>query len=77
MFLNSIFLYLNRNFITSCDAPEPWQLGFQDPATPAMEGMIDFHNYIMIYVIAIGIFVMWMLYKLYVNFPEEIHPVSE
>ena len=31
----------------------------------------------MIYVIAIGIFVMWMLYKLYVNFSEEVYPVSE
>ena len=77
MFLNSMFLYLNRNFIASCDAPEPWQLGLQDPATPAMEGMIDFHNYLMIFVIAIGIFVLWMLYKLTVNFPEEVHPVSE
>jgi hypothetical protein len=25
-----------------CDAPEPWQLGFQDPATPMVEGMIFF-----------------------------------
>ena len=71
-----MFLYLNRNFIASCDAPEPWQLGASDPATPAMEGMIDFHNYLMIFVIAIGIFVLWMLYKLTVNFPE-VHPVSE
>jgi cytochrome c oxidase subunit 2 len=77
MSLNSIFLYLNKSFVASCDAAEPWQLGFQDPATPAMEGMIDFHNYIMIFVIAIGIFVLWMLYKLVVNFPEEAHPVSE
>ena len=44
MSLNSIFLYLNKSFVASCDAAEPWQLGFQDPATPAMEGMIDFHN---------------------------------
>ena len=77
MSLNSIFLYLNKSFVASCDAAEPWQLGFQDPATPAMEGMIDFHNYIMIFVIAIGIFVLWMLYKLVVNFPEEAHPISE
>ena len=30
-----------------CDVAERWQLGLQDPATPAMEGMINFHNYIM------------------------------
>ncbi len=29
------------------DAAEPWQLGFQDPATPIMEGIINFHNHIL------------------------------
>jgi len=56
------------SFTTFCDAAEPWQLGFQDPATPAMEGMIDFHNYIMIFVITIGLFVLWMLYQVFVFF---------
>jgi hypothetical protein len=23
------------------DAPEAWQIGFQDPATPVMQGIID------------------------------------
>jgi len=49
MSLNSIFSHLTHSFFTNCDAPEPWQLGFQDPATPAMEGMIDFHDYIMVF----------------------------
>ena len=44
MFLNSIFLYLNRNFIVSCDA-RAMAVRLQDPATPAMEGMIDFQLY--------------------------------
>ena len=26
------------------DAPLPWQLGFQDPATAIMEGIINFHH---------------------------------
>jgi len=26
------------------DAPEPWQCGFQDPATHVMEGIIDLHH---------------------------------
>ena len=57
-------------FTAFCDAAEPWQLGFQDPATPSMEGMIDFHNYIMIFVITIGLFVLWMLYQVFVFFNE-------
>ena len=28
----------------SMDLAEPWQIGFQDPATPVLEGIIDFHN---------------------------------
>jgi cytochrome c oxidase subunit 2 len=33
--------------------PEPWQLGFQDAATPMAEGMIDFHHYLMFFLIVI------------------------
>ena len=29
------------------DAPEPWQLGFQDAASPVMEEIIFFHDQIM------------------------------
>lgn len=45
-----------------CDAPERWQLGMQDPATPIAEGMLFFNNYLNYYVIFIGIFVFWMIY---------------
>ena len=31
------------------DVAEPWQLGFQDPATPTMEGIIEFHNNLMFF----------------------------
>jgi cytochrome c oxidase subunit 2 len=48
--------------ITYCDAAERWQLGLQDPATPIAEGMIYFHNYLMIFLIFIGAFVSWMLF---------------
>ena len=54
MFKNFLFNY--------CDAAESWQFGIQDPATPIAEGMLFFHNYLMFYVIAIGLFVYWMLY---------------
>ena len=71
MSLNSMFLYLNRNFLLAVMHQEPWQLGFQDPATPAMEGMIDFHNYLMIFVIAIAVFVLWMLIQLISKFQRK------
>ena len=30
--------------VGSLDAPEAWQMGFQDPATPVMQGIIDLHH---------------------------------
>ena len=30
--------------IAYCDAAEPWQVGFQDAATPMMQGIIDLHH---------------------------------
>jgi cytochrome c oxidase subunit 2 len=55
---------MNKTFslFSYCDAARLWQFGIQDPATPAAEGMLFFHNYIMFYVVAIGLFVYWMLY---------------
>ena len=47
--------------INLMDAAEPWQLGFQDPATNIMEGILKFHNDIMFYMTAVAIFVMWLL----------------
>lgn len=64
MFIN------NTRFLSYCDAAEAWQLGTQDPATPIMEGMIFFHNYLMFYVIFIGVAVCYLLYKIVIHFNE-------
>jgi cytochrome c oxidase subunit 2 len=39
------------------DVPEAWQMTFQDPATPVMEGIIDLHHDIMFFIVLISIFV--------------------
>ena len=39
------------------DAPVSWQVGFQDPATPVMEGIINFHHDLVFYLIIIATFV--------------------
>lgn len=59
--------------LTFCDAPESWQFGIQDPATPILEGMIHFHNYLMFFLIIIGLFVCWMLYYIVENFDSKIN----
>jgi cytochrome c oxidase subunit 2 len=48
---------------THCDAPEAWQMYFQEAATPTMEGIINLHNDIMAIIWFVGIFVCWMLFR--------------
>ena len=56
-----IFVFKNLRAETLCDAPEKFQMNIQDPATPVLEGMISFHNFLVVVEIFIGIFVLWML----------------
>jgi cytochrome c oxidase subunit 2 len=64
------------NSIAYCDAPESWQFGVQDPATPVMEGMLFFHNYLLFFLVVIGVFVCWLLTYVVVYFNEHKNPVS-
>lgn len=41
------------NTILRCDSPEPWQIGFQDSATPIHEGICELHDNIFYYLIII------------------------
>ena len=43
------------------DAPQNWQLGFQDPATPGFTGIIELHDTIFFYLIIICVGVFWVL----------------
>lgn len=56
--------------ISLSDSPVTWQIGFQDPATPVMEGIINLHHEIMGYLIFILIFVVYMLARTVMLFPE-------
>jgi cytochrome c oxidase subunit 2 len=54
--ISSYFISVSLN-----DAPEPWQMGFQEAATPTMEGITNLHNDIMAIIIFVAVFVMWMM----------------
>jgi len=68
LFLQDLF---SINRVASCDHAEPWQLSFQDPATPVMEGIINLHHDIMFVLTSIMILVSWMLYKAITLFDEK------
>jgi cytochrome c oxidase subunit 2 len=68
-FLNFLYnnLLLGRIFLlvfnSEMDTASPWQYNFSDPATPIMEGIINFHNDLMFFIVAIIIFVVWVLFR--------------
>jgi len=70
MFFIILFYFFHIN-IVFCDASTDWQLGLQDPATPIAEGMANFHDYLMFFIIVIGIFVCYFLCQIVINFSEE------
>lgn len=50
------------------DAPQNWQTGFQDPATPGFTGIIELHDTIFFYLIIICVGVFWVFGNVIVNF---------
>lgn len=60
-----------------CDAAEPWQVGFQDAATPMMQGIIDLHHDIFFFLVLILVFVVWMLSRALWHFNVSRNPITE
>lgn len=56
LYLIAICLFFNN--LLFLDAPENFQVSIQDPATPALEGMLEFHHYLMFCMIQIGVCVV-------------------
>ena len=50
------------------DAPQPWQTGFQDSATPGFSGIVELHDIIFFYLIIISVGVFWVLVNVMFNF---------
>lgn len=64
-------------FIAFNDAPEPWQIGFQDPATPIMQGIIDLHHDIAFFMVFVAVFVLWMISRTLYHFQASKNPLPE
>jgi cytochrome c oxidase subunit 2 len=66
---------LINTFSIYADAPESFQYGFQDPATPVMIGLINLHHDIMFLIILIMVSVSWVLARATNGFLEEKNSV--
>lgn len=54
--------------------PEPWQLGFQDAVTPIARSMNDFHNFLLVIITGIALFVLALLVYVLLRFNEKTNP---
>lgn len=54
--------------------PEPWQLGFQEPATAVKAGIDSFHDLLLIITTAICVFVLALLVYVMVRFNAKANP---
>jgi cytochrome c oxidase subunit 2 len=55
--------YLVMPMAVKCDAPDDWQLLFQDPASPVAAGVFNLHHDIIIIIFFLSGFVFWMLFR--------------
>lgn len=54
--------------------PSPWQMGFQKAASPIMEQITSFHDFITVIIVLIALFVLGLLIYVMYRFNEKRHP---
>jgi cytochrome c oxidase subunit 2 len=55
--------------------PSPWQMGFQQSASPVMDSITSFHTFLLYVIVAITIFVLILLFVIMVRFNARANPV--
>lgn len=58
------------------DAAQPWQLGFQDSASPAFAGLIELHNTIGFFLIVISLSVFWVMFAINYYYNSNSNPIA-
>ena len=72
--LYTLFITL-FSFAANAAQPKDWQLGFQPAVTTVMKDLTWMHNYILLpIIIAISVFVLFLMIYLVVNFRESKNP---
>jgi cytochrome c oxidase subunit 2 len=57
--------------VISNDLAHPWQIGFQDGASPGFSGIIELHDTIFFYLVVIAIGVFWLLVSVMYSYGGE------
>ena len=79
MIIRFLSAFLLLALITACGpafaAPQDWQFGFQEAASPVAERLHSFHHFLLYIIIAITIFVMFLLAYVIIRFNKRANPV--
>jgi cytochrome c oxidase subunit 2 len=70
-----VFFFPGAFKLTLGEAAENYQIGFQDPATPIMQGLIDLHHDIFSFLVFVLLFVVWILVRTVYRFHHTKSPV--
>ena len=57
------------------DAPQPWEIGFQDSAAPGFTGIVELHNTIFFYLVVICVSVFWVLGSIMYHYNQKKNPI--
>lgn len=60
--------------LAAAGIPENWQLGLQDAVTPVMREINEFHNFILVIITVISVFVLGLLVYVMVRFNAKANP---
>ena len=69
------FSIFSSSQLVLAEAAENYQIGFQDPATPVMQGLIDLHHDIFSFLVFVLLFVVWMLVRTVYRFHHTKSPI--
>lgn len=64
-------------FVSTATAsvPKPWQIDFQDAASPIMNDLHQFHNFLLVITTAIVLFVVFLIAYVIFRFNAKAHPI--
>src|SRR5512144_2122883 len=71
----SVPVFVPGAALAATGQPEPWQLGLQKGATPVMDDIIWFHDFLLWVISAITLFVLVLLIIIVVRFNARSNPV--
>ena len=70
----AIFVFAGGAALAGSGQPSPWQMGLQQSATPVMDDIVWFHNFLLYLIAAVSAFVLVLLLIVMVKFNSRANP---